>query len=173
MAEITPMPSPHAEAAKALLDKIRALRADIPRITTVGLGDDRQLNGQNGVPDSFIESASVAIQVSPRLEQVAGADASTLRDAFGFALAYEAVVQELRALARVMAHTIRSQRAEAAASARDVYAIARRLSGQRDGAELVPYVDDMRRKLNARRTRRTTSEPGPATPLSTAPSVTA
>lgn len=171
MAETTLMPSPHAEAAKALLIKIRALRAEIPRLNGPAVMDGRRLSARAGVPDNFLESASVAVQTSPRLEQAAGVDASTVRDAFGFALSYDAVVQELRALARAVAHTIRLQRAEAAASALDVYAIARRLSAQKDGAELVPYVEDMRRKLNARRTRRTTSEPAPATPVSAAPSV--
>ena len=165
------MPSPHAEGAKVLLDKIRALRAEIPRLTIATSGG-RRLAFRMGVPDAFMESASVAIQISPRLEQSAGTDASTLRDAFGFAISYDALVQELRALARVVAHSIRVQRAEAAASALDVYAIAQRLANQKDGAELLPYVEDMRKKLGRTGLRKTKSAPASATAATTAPSKT-
>ena len=167
-----PMPSPHAEGAKALLEKIRALRAEIPRLLVPATGDDpRNFKGPSGVPDAFMESASVAVQTWPRLEQAAGIDASTLRDAFGFAISYDAVVNELRALTRMVAHSLRVQRAEAAASALDVYAIARRMSKRKDGAELRPHVEDMGKKLTRNRVRRTKSEPAPAPPAApTAPS---
>jgi hypothetical protein len=52
-------PSPHTEAAKALIDKIRALRAEIPRFTTDGSEDSRINNGAL-VPEKFIESTSAA-----------------------------------------------------------------------------------------------------------------
>jgi hypothetical protein len=161
MATETPKPSPHAEAAKVILDKLRALRAEIPRFVPHDRGAARQLAQKAAVPDAALESASVVIQVSPRLEMASGTDAATLRDAFGYALAYEAVVQELHAFMRSMRHTIRVARAEAGASALDVYAIARRFSLQKDGAELRPHVEDMRRKLK-KRTRRTVGEPAPA-----------
>lgn len=169
MATTTPLPSPHAEAAKNILDKLRAFRAEIPRFVPDDPEQVRRLARQASVPDAFLEAASVAMQLTPRLEQAGAADAATLRDAFGYALAYDAVVQELYALARSMRHTIRVARAEAGASALDVYAIAQRFSLQRDGAELRPHVEDMRRKLN-KRPRRTIEEPAPAPDANAAPS---
>lgn len=166
----TPLPSPHAEGAKALLDKLRAFRTEIPRFVPDNPDEVRRLTAKASVPDVFLESASVAIQLSPRLEQAAGpAEASTLRDAFGYAISYDAVVQELFSLARSMRHTIRVARAEAGASALDVYAVAQRLSMQKDGAELRPHVEDMRRKL-AKRKRRTNGEPAPAPVANATPS---
>ena len=162
MTEITLMPSPHAEGAKALLEKIRALRAEIPRFNGPAAVDARRLAKLLGVSDQFMEAASVAVQDSPRLEQAAGVDASTLRDSFGFAISYDAIVRELKALARDVANSIRVQRAEAAASALDVYAIGQRLGRQKDGAALQQHVENMRLKLNRRRTRRTAPEPVPA-----------
>lgn len=156
-----PLVSPHVDAARALLDKVRALRAEIPRFVPVTPGESRKLATKTGVPDAFLESASVAIQVSERLALAAGTDASTLRDSFGFALAYASLVQEFLALGRATAHTLRVERAAAASSALDIYAIARRLSKQKDGAELVPYVEDMRRKLNHSRGRKANSTPAP------------
>lgn len=170
MSERTLLPSPHAEGARNLIEKIRALRAEIPRLTLILAEDDgRRLSARTGVPDSVLESASVAIQTSPRLESVAGMDAATLRDSYGFAIAYDPVVVELLSLARTVAHSIRLERAQAAAAALDVYAVAQRLSRQKDGAELLPHVEDMRRKLNKNRTRKSNSNPDPAPALASAP----
>ena len=163
------MPSPHAEAAKALLEKIRALRAEIPRFVPEVQEETRLLVQKSLVPDPFMESASVSIQTFERLEQASGTDAATLRDAFGFALAYDPVVREVFDLARSMAHTIRVQRATAGESALDIYAFAQRLSKRKDGVELRPFVEDMRQKLKkAKRTRRANSTPTPAPVESTA-----
>jgi hypothetical protein len=152
--------SPHAEAAKALLDKIRALRTEVPRLIPEIPEESKKLVPKAAVPDPFIESASVSIQAFARLETAADSDAATLRDAFAYAIAYDAVVQELFSFGRTMAHSIRVQRAKAGASALDIYAIARRYSKQKSGAELIPHVEDMRRKLKRGR-RKTTSQPVP------------
>lgn len=153
-------PNPHAEPAKALLDKIRALRAEIPRFRVELPEEKIRMAGVASVPDPFLESASVTVERSERLEVAANSNAPTLRDAFAYSLAYDAVVQELGALQRDMAHTIRFERARAALSALDIYAIARRMAKQKDGAELIPHVQDMRRKLKRGR-RKATSQPAP------------
>jgi hypothetical protein len=74
-------PSLHAEAAKAFIEKLRALRDEIPHFTTEDFGNRRSQNGTS-VPEKFMESASAAVQKSTRLEQAGGADATTLRDAY-------------------------------------------------------------------------------------------
>lgn len=171
MSETKLMPSPHAEGARALLEKIRAFRAEIPRLIAETAADDgRRLSVHSGVPDSVLESASVAIQMVPRLEGVAAVDAATLRDSYGFAMSYDAIVVELESLRRTVVHSIRVQRAQAVSAALDIYAVAQRLSRQKDGAELIPYVEDMRKKLNKGRTRKSTSNPDPAAAPSPAPS---
>ena len=109
-------PSPHAEGARVLIEKIRALRAEIPHFTTE-LVDGRALTG-GVVPDRFLEATSAAIQNIERLEQAAGSDATTLRDAYAYALAYDPVVQELEALAQFVAHSVRVQRNAAGRSQR-------------------------------------------------------
>jgi hypothetical protein len=159
----TPVPSPYTEAAKALLEKIRGLRAEVPHFIHDVPADRRKLIQKYIVPDGFLESAGVSIQTFDRLEKAVGTDAATLRDAFSYALAYDAVVQEAAAFARAVAHTLRVQRAEAGASALDIYAIATRLSKQKDGAELIPYVEDMKKKLaKTKRPRKPNSNPDPA-----------
>ena len=153
-------PSPHAEAAKAFIEKLRALRDEIPRFTTEDFGNRRLQNGTS-VPERFMESASAAVQQSTRLEQAGGADATTLRDAYAYAIAFDPAVQEVIALGKFLAHTVRQQRVSASACALDVYALAKRLARRKDGAELKPFVEDMREKLGKRATRKTNSDPVP------------
>lgn len=154
-------PSPHAEAAKAFIEKLRALRAEIPHFTTEGFGNVSSQNGTS-VPERFMESASAAVQKSIRLEQAGGADATTLRDAYAYAIAFDPAVQEVFALGKFLAHTIRQQRASASECALDVYSLAKRMAKRKDGAELKPFVDDMREKLGKKATRKTNSDPVPA-----------
>jgi hypothetical protein len=154
-------PSPHAEAAKAFIEKLRALRDEIPHFTTDDFGNGRSQNGSS-VPEKFMESASAAVQKSLRLEQAGGADATTLRDAYAYAIAFDPVVQEIVALGKFLAHSIRQQRVNASECALDVYSLAKRLAGRKDGAELKPFVEDMREKLGKKATRKTNSDPVPA-----------
>ena len=164
MKTINPAPSPHAEAAKVLIDKIRSLREEIPRFVPEEKSLTRLLARRGRMPEAGLELASAALQQSPRLEIAAGSDAASLRDSFAFAIAYMSVVRELLVLARSVAHTIRQERARAGASALDIYAIARRLSRQPDGVEFAPFVEDMARLLKSKQTRKTnsTSDPAPA-----------
>jgi hypothetical protein len=163
MTEITINPNPHVEAANALLEKIRALRADVPGFITEAPARERiRITRRASVPTDFLESASVVVRRSARLETAAGSDAARVRDSYAYSLAYEAVIQELNAFSRSVRYTIRVRRAEAGGSALDVFAVARRLAKQKDGAELIPHVEDMQRKLKRKRTRKTTSDPVPA-----------
>lgn len=158
----TAAPSLHAESAKAYLEKIRAIGAEFPRLTLEGFGNARAQNG-GAVPEKFVESASVAVQKSIRLEQAAGIDATTLRDAYDYAIAFEPVVQELLAQAQFIANTIRVQRNEAGLCALDVYSLAKRMSKRKDGAELKPFVEDMRIKLGKKgRPRKADADTKPA-----------
>ncbi len=169
MKEMKMVVSPHADEAKLILEKIRALRAEIPRLTTEGLEDGRKLVSRARVPDDFMESVSVLIENTAHLEATVGTDAITLRDSYGFAIAYEPVVQELLALANIVTNTIRVQRANAGASALTAYAITRRLSRDKGGAELIPHVKDMRNKLHRKRARKASSDPVNPAPVPVPP----
>jgi hypothetical protein len=169
MSEEVIVPGSHVEGAKSLLAEIRALYAKVPRLATEGPKEAQKLAFSASVPDVFIESAGASIDSSKRLETTAATDAATLRDSFGFALAYDPVVVEAYAFARAVEHTIRVQRATAGDSALDIYAVAQRLAKRKNGAEFVPHVEDMRRKLKRGRKRKTTSEPAPVPAATSAP----
>lgn len=160
------IPSPHIETAKALVGKIRALRDEIPRVTLETPRGARSLVNAASVSEAFVEAAGASMQKSPMLENTP--NAATLRDSFAFALAYETVLTEAKAFVLACEHTIRAAKASAGMSALDIYACARRLAKRKDGAELVPHVEDMQRKLKRGR-RKATSEPAPDSSVKPAP----
>jgi hypothetical protein len=170
MSEVKMAVSPHADEAKVVLDKIRALRSEIPRLTTEGLAaDGRRLTARARVSDDVLEAISVQLESNPELEQVVRTDATTLRDSYGYAIAYEPVVQELLALAAILTNTIRTQRAKAGAAALTTYAITTRLSKDEGGEKLVPHVKDMRNKLHKKRARKASSDPVKPAPVPVPP----
>ena len=91
-----------------------------------------------------------------------------LRAAIAFALAYQAALTEGKAFVRAMPHTLRVAKAMAGGHALNIYALAQRLAKEENGAELVPHVENMRRKLKIGR-RKATSEPAPGQFVTTAP----
>lgn len=165
-----PALSPHAEAARLLLEKIRVLQDEFPRVAPVAPALTRSLIARAKLAEKGIEATTVEIERSPRLATAAAADAPSLRDSYAYAIAYEPVVQELLAVARTITHTIRVERARTGAVALDVYAIASRLSKQEDGAEFLPYVETIREMLKPKKSRKTNSSPDSAPLVPSAPS---
>jgi len=168
MADEVIVPNPHAESAKTLAEKVRALIAEIPRLTPLGPKHAQRLSSAASVSEEFLESARALMQKSALLEGASGTNAATMRDASAYALAFEAVLPEAEALRRMLAHSIRAAKAAAGESALDVYAIAQRLAKRKDGAELVPHVKDMQRKLKRGR-RKATLVPAPDKSVKPAP----
>ena len=164
--EVTP--SPHAAEAKAFIEQIRTLRAAIPRLKPEGPRDARALVTRASVDQEFIEAAGAAMQASDLLDGSSPTTADALRDAMAFALAYQAALTEGKAFVRALTHTLRAAKATAGGHALDIYAVAQRLVKGENGAELVPHVENMRRKLKNGR-RKAISEPAPDESVKTAP----
>jgi hypothetical protein len=160
--------TPHAEAARALADKLKALRGEIPRFTPEAPGDAKALSTKAALPEEFMEAASASMQASDLLDASSPTTSAALRDSFAFALALTAVLTEAKAFVRAVAHTIRAAKADAGGRALDVYAVAQRLAKTREGAELVPHVQAMRRTFKRFR-RRAGAEPATAPPVKPTP----
>ena len=164
--EVTP--SPHTAEAKAFIEQIRNLRAAIPRLTPEGPRDAKAMAPRASVDQEFIEAAGAAMQASALLDGSSPMTADALSDAVAFALAYQAALTEGKAFVRALAHTLRVAKATAAGHALDIYSLAQRLAKKENGAELVPHVENMRRKLKNGR-RKAISEPAPDQSVTTAP----
>lgn len=159
--------TPHAEAARALADKLKALRGEIPRFIPEAPGDAKALSTKAALSEEFMEAASVSMQASDLLDGSSPTTSAALRDSYAFALALNAVLTEAKAFVRAVAHTIRAAKADAGGRALDIYAVAQRLAKNKEGADLVPHVQTMRRTLKRGR-RRTGAEPA-APPVKTTP----
>ena len=166
LVEITP--SPHNAEAKAFVEQIRTLRAAIPRLQPEGPRDARDMSKRSSVDQEFVEAAGTAMHASELLDGSSPTTADALRDAIAFALAYQAALTEGKAFVRALAHMIRAAKATAGGHALDIYALAQRLAKKENGAELVPHVENMRRKLKNGR-RKAISEPAPDQSVTTAP----
>jgi hypothetical protein len=164
--EITP--SAHASESRAFVGQIRTLREGIPRLTPEGRRDARALAGRAAVDQEFIEAAGTAMRASDLLDGSSPTTADALRDAVAFVLAYQAALTEAKAFVRALTHTLRTTKAMAAGHALDIYALAQRLAKGKNGAELLPHVENMRRKLKSGR-RKATAVPAPDPSVNTAP----
>jgi hypothetical protein len=164
--EITP--SPHAVESTAFVGRIRTLTEEIPRLKPEGPGAAKALASRAGVTQEFIEAAGAAMQASDLLDGSSPTTAEALRDAVAFVLAYQAALTEAQAFLRALTHTLRAAKATAGGHALDIYALAQRLAKSENGAELVPHVENMRRKLKAGR-RKATAVPAADPPVKTAP----
>jgi hypothetical protein len=164
--EITP--SPHAVESKTLVGQIRNLREGIPRLTPEEPGEAKALAPRAAVDQEFIEAAGAAMQASDLLDGSSPTTADALRDKIAFVLAYQAALTEGKAFVRALTHTLRTAKATAAGHALDIYALAQRLAKSQNGAELVPHVENMRRKLKNGR-RKATSQPASDHSVKTAP----
>jgi hypothetical protein len=162
--EVTP--SPLTTEATAFIEQIRALRVAIPRLTPEGPRDSKALAPRAAVDEEFIEAAGAAMQASDLLDGSSPTTADALRDAMAFALAYQGALTEGKAFVRALAHTLRVAKATAGGHALNIYALAQRLVKDQNGAELVPHVENMRRKLKNGR-RKAISEPAPGHPVKT------
>ena len=161
-------PSPHTAEAKVFVEQIRALRAAIPRLKPEGPRDAKALAPRASVDQEFIEAAGAAMQASDLLDGSSPTTVDALRDAIAFAQAYQAALTEGKAFVRALTHTLRAAKATAGGHALNIYALAQRLVKEENGAELVPHVENMRRKLKFGR-RKATSEPAPDQSVTTAP----
>jgi hypothetical protein len=148
-----PEASPRTAAAQALIDKVRALREQVPDFTFPEFqGNSQSLSPAASVPPAFVERSLVATANTRLLARSNALDPAVSRDLLKFAEAFTPVADEIEALAQFVRHSITSARNVAGSDALITYALAQRLARHRDSAaEIAPHVADMRRALGRRR----------------------
>jgi hypothetical protein len=108
-----------------------------------------------------LENAAVLIEAAPAVGGVA--DATELRDAIAFELAYSGVRDEAIALARRINLAIVRRKLKAARAARGLYRVAKGFVTFDAGDAVRPLVTEMKRSLRGRRRRNNGA--APATPI--------
>jgi hypothetical protein len=160
----------HTEAAQALIEAIRNMRATIPNFVIPATAADRvRFNSAASVPADFIESSVVAVKNNPVLVRGgADSDPDTVRDLLNFAEAYDPVADELGALMKFIRHSTKTARGRAGSEALLTYAVTQRLAKRPATADLVPVRDALQRTLRAKRQKPQPPAPNtPPTPPST------
>ena len=140
----------HTESAHALIERIRALADDIPNFAIPGAGGRRPLVSAATLPPDFMNIAAAAVENHALLARPTAVPPDQMRDWMAFAKAYDVVADELETMARFVRHSTALARNKAGREALNTYAIASRLAGQPETAELRPVVEALRAALGKR-----------------------
>jgi len=149
-----------------IVEQLRVLRQHIPDYGPLTVPDAGSLRRVAHVRDELIQAATNTVGASPYVSAAVGRDADTMRTERLDVGRWRAVEDELRTMYKGVASANLARRHRLGVTALQTYFITRQLVRQREHANLLPHVDEMRRVSKFGRTRR----PQPANePVSPAP----
>jgi hypothetical protein len=161
----TPEPASYVEAAQTMIAEARAMRQRVPKLVIPSsTREGSRLSNAASVPPEFVELTAVSVTYSAPLARQGGLGPAETRDLIRYANAFDPVADELEALAQFIRHSTLVARNRAGSEALATYAIAKVLAKRRETADLVPYVEDMRRALGRTRKGKPKPDQPPATP---------
>ena len=139
----------HNEAVQAFIQKVRALRQEIPNLVLRSTPDEtKRLNSAASVPPEFIHLAASAVENTPLLALNGSEDPNVARDLVSYAQAYTALAEEVEALGKTLRNSIATAKNRAGRFALNAYAISARLATQPENADtLLPIAESLRRTL--------------------------
>jgi hypothetical protein len=157
----------HTDSAQARMEELRAFRRAIPNfIIPTSKNETQRLSSAASVPPQFVETTSVAVKNSATLVRPTALTPEEIRGLMSYAESYTPVLDEVEALAQFIRHSIAAAKHKAGTDALTTYAVAQQLAKRPEGADLAPYVEDMRRTLGRRGKRKAAAvvQPEPAKP---------
>jgi hypothetical protein len=162
----TPTTTPYFDAAQAMVSQTRAMRQQVPKLVIPSSSRaGSRLSNAASVPREFVQLSTVSVTHSAPLVREGALTPEQTLDLIRYADAFDPVADELEALAQFIRHSTLTARHKAGSEALTTFAVAKALARQPATADLVPYVEAMRRALG--RTRK--SKPKPATQDPTEP----
>jgi hypothetical protein len=132
-----------------LVQRVRAIHDEIPGFTHLDLAKARSLVASTAVSPEFLGIILSAMSASPTLAANAGMEPDEIRWAAAFRSRYAALIDEAAALDRGLRTTAAIWTNLAGTTALQIYHIAQELIRQKEHADLIPYVAEMKR-LNKR-----------------------
>ena len=166
----TPPTAFYADAAQAMIKQARDMRQKVPKLVIpTSKGEGSRLSNAASVPPEFVELTAVSATYSAPLARQGALGPAETRDLIRYAVAFDPVADELEALARFIRHSTLVARNRAGSEALTIYAIAKVLAKHQETADLVPFVEDMRRALGRTRKSKPKPAPSPATTDSSEP----
>lgn len=151
----SPTPTYYSELAKTLIAMIdQVLRAATPDFETPTLSP-KYVARKLRVPPDLISHAFGALLVHPELKNVDALDAATALRRKQYIDAFIPVIKHMDATLKAMRFNVDANQALIAASAEQIYGVAKALARDRETASLSVFVGNMKRALRAaRRPRR-------------------
>ena len=149
-----------------LVEQLRALKVHIPDFAPLTQQESANLRRTAGVHDELIQAAANAAGASPVVTNVIGTDAGTILNERVEVARWSAVEAELRTMYKGIAASNLARRHRLGQSTMQAYLISRELVKQREHADLLPHVQEMKRVRRLGRRRNTTTGEAAAVPAS-------
>jgi hypothetical protein len=150
----------HTEAAQALIDKIRALRDEIPNfVIPASSKANQRLTSAATVPPDFIELTVTTTKNSADLTRGGATDPDQVRDLMGYAEAYGPVATELETLMQFLRHSVWAAKNRAGRHALTTYELTKRLSRAPETSYLAPAAVAMKQALGRKLSRKAPDSP--------------
>jgi hypothetical protein len=165
-----PTRTSYLEAAQAMVAQTRAMRQQVPKfVIPPSSREGSRLSNAASVSPEFVELSAVSVTHSAPLVREGAMTPEQTRDLIRYANAFDPVADELEALARFIRYSTLAARNQAGREALTTYAVAKVLAKRQETADLVPFVEAMRRALGRTRKSKPKPAPSPATQDPTEP----
>jgi hypothetical protein len=162
-----------ALAPEALVEQLRAMRAQIPDLAPLTPAQRRELRQRGQTPNPILQASINVIGALGGVEQAIGHAPETVRELHDQSNRWTAVEDELRTMLNgvVGANLIRRQRV--ALIAAQAYTIGQQLARDPANAVLLPHVQEIKRLKSFARRKKAEQAPDspPATPPAASPSI--
>ncbi len=153
----------------AMVEQLRALRAQIPEYVQLKVSDARAIRTVASLNPEFAQAAINGVGASPRVEATVGQNAEQLQQMADTAARWTAVEDELKAMLKGVSSANLTRRHRLGQAVLLTYAVSKKLVLVPEHADLIPHLENMRR-LNRMGRRKAQVQP-PAAPA-TAPAAT-
>lgn len=158
MSTIPDVPTSHADAARELMLRVRALRESVPGLVLIPNERLKELIAAGTLSDEFLETVANSVEATPELASASKLVPADIHDVIAFSRAYAAPIDEVVLLQRMLRHTIIVRRAKVGQDALKAFALAKGLNRPRKSDLLVTHIEAMRRTF-ARSRRKPVTEP--------------
>jgi hypothetical protein len=150
----------------AIVEQLRSLRQHIPGYEQLSVAEASKIRGAAKANSDFVQATINAVGASEAVQSVLGRSPDDLRSEVADAGSWTSVEDELRSILKGVTAANLVRRHRIGLFALQTYSITRQLVRDKQHADLLPHVEDMRRlnRFGRRRARVTKQQPQPPAP---------
>jgi hypothetical protein len=159
---VTPTVTHYQEVAVQLIGALDSFTGSIPDFQNSTPATKDFVKRKRSVPARFVTAAVGSLQLSPELQGVKQLNAAASQDDAQYVEALTPVLMQLGVVFKGLQATINTRKARLASGAQKIYAVAKGLAQDSDAAAVAAHVENMKRALRPRHSRKSKSQPAPA-----------